>query len=214
MSTSVCFLVDGFNVYHAIRETRGRTGADCRWLDLHSLCSSSLHLIDPTARIEEIHYFSALAHHLERSRPGTVARHERYIEALRATRVIPHLGVFKPKEVRYHSRSCEVLLRRHEEKQTDVAIAAMIVEAAVRGDCSVLTLVSGDTDLLPALKTARRLRPTLGIYCLFPPYRANRAFRAHVDADFKISPRKLPEHLLKNPVVAADGRAIAKPAGW
>ncbi len=201
MSTSVCFLVDGFNVYHAIRETRGRTGTDCRWLDLHSLCSSSLHLIDPTARIEEIHYFSALADHLERSRPGTVARHERYIEALRATRVIPHLGVFKPKEVRYHSRSCEVLLRRHEEKETDVAIAAMIVE-------------SGDTDLLPAHKTARRLRPTLGIYCLFPPYRANRAFRAHVDADFKMSPGKLPEHLLKNPVVAADGRAIAKPAGW
>jgi hypothetical protein len=35
-----------------------------------------------------------------------------------------------------------------------------------------------------------------------------------VDADFKMSPGKLPEHLLKNPVVAADGRAIAKPAGW
>jgi len=214
MSTSVCFLVDGFNVYHAIRETRSRTGADCRWLDLHSLCSSSLHLIDPTARIAEIHYFSAFAHHLEGSRPGTVARHERYIDALRATGVTPHLGVFKPKEVRYHSRTCEVLLRRHEEKETDVAIAATIVEAAGREDCAALALVSGDTDLLPALKTVRRLRPDLGIYCLFPPYRANRAFRAHVDADFKISPKRLPEHLLRNPVVAADGRAIAKPAGW
>jgi hypothetical protein len=40
---------------------------------------------------------------------------------------MPHLGIFKPKDIRYHSRPCEVLLRRHEEKETDVAIAATIV---------------------------------------------------------------------------------------
>lgn len=52
------------------------------------------------------------------------------------------------------------------------------------------------------------------LYCLFPPYRANQAFRRHVDGDFKISPGKLPEHLLPNPVLNADGRAIARPEGW
>jgi hypothetical protein len=74
-----------------------------------------------------------------------------------------------------------VLLRRHEEKETDVAIAAAIVETAARGDCSEVTLMSGDTDLPPALR---------------------------------ISPKKLPEHVLANPVVTPDGRRIAKPAGW
>ena len=64
MSTSVCFLVDGFNLYHAIREIRSKTGADCRWLDIRSLCESRLYLIDPTAHIAQVHYFSALAHHL------------------------------------------------------------------------------------------------------------------------------------------------------
>ena len=133
---------------------------------------------------------------------------------MRTTGVTPHLGVFKPKDIRYRSRTCEVLLRRHEEKETDVAIAAAIVETAAQGDCSALTLVSGDTDLLPALKTARRLRPELRLYCLFPPYRSNQAFRRHVDADFKISPKKLPEHLLPNPVVTARRSTIAKPEGW
>jgi hypothetical protein len=214
MSTSVRFVVDGFNLYHSIREARRRAGVDCRWLDIRSLCESMLHTIGGGAEVAQIDYFSALAHHLESSRPGTVTRHERYIEALRATGVMPHLGIFKPKDIRYHSRPCEVLLRRHEEKETDVAIAATIVEAASQGDCEALMVVSGDTDLLPAFKTARRLRPGLRLFCLFPPYRANRAFRSHVDADFKISPKQLPEHLLPNPVLAADGRAIAKPAGW
>lgn len=214
MSTSVRFLVDGFNLYESIREVRHKTGVDARWLDIRSLCESMLHTVGGRAEVAQIDYFSALAHHLESSRPGTVARHQRYLEALTATGVSAHLGVFKPKEIRYRSRTCEVLLRRHEEKETDVAIAATIVEAAAQGDCAALTLVSGDTDLVPALATARRLRRDLRIYCLFPPYRANRAFRSHVDADFKISPGKLPEHLLPNRVIAADGRMIAKPTSW
>jgi hypothetical protein len=214
MSTRVHFLVDGFNVYHAVRETQRHTGADCRWLDLHSLCTSTLHLIDPSAREAGIDYFSALAHHLDVTRPGTVARHETYLAALRAKGVRTHLGVFKPKDIRYHSRTCDVVLRRHEEKETDVAIAAAIVASAAEADCSALVLISGDTDLLPALKTARRLRPELKLYCLFPPYRANQAFRPHVDAVIKISPKKLSEHLLADPVVTAAGRRIGKPTGW
>lgn len=214
MSTSVRFLVDGFNLYHSVREVRRRTGVECRWLDIHALCESMLHIIGGGAEIARIDYFSALAHHIEASRPGTVARHERYIDALDSTGVMTHLGVFKPKDVRYRSRTCEVFLRRHEEKETDVAIAAAIVETAARGDWSAVALVSGDTDLLPALKTAHRLRPQLGLYCLFPPYRSNQAFRRYVDGDFKISPKKLPEHVLTDPVVTPSGRRIAKPEGW
>jgi len=43
---------------------------------------------------------------------------------------------------------------------------------------------------------------------------STQAFRRHVNADFKISPKKLPEHLLADPIVTIDGRRIAKPAGW
>ena len=210
MSTQVRFLVDGFNVYHAIREVRHRTGADCRWLDLRRLCESLLHTVGGGAEAAEIYYFSALARHLEKSRPGTVARHERYLSALRATGVVTQLGVFKPKDVRFHSATCDVHLRRHEEKETDVAIAAATVEAAAARDCGALVLVSGDTDLLPAL----RLRPQMKLICLFPPYRSNQAFRACVDGTFKIAPAQLARHLLPDPLMSPEGRAIAKPAEW
>ena len=43
---------------------------------------------------------------------------------------------------------------------------------------------------------------------------ANQALRRHVDAYFKISPKKLPGHVLADPVVAPGGRRIAKPEGW
>lgn len=214
MPTSVCFLVDGFNLYHALRETRSKTGADCRWLDIRSLCESRLYLIDPTARIAQIHYFSALAHHLEKSRPGTVMRHTRYLEAISASGIITHLGVFKRKDIRYNSPTCEVHLRRHEEKETDVAIASAIVEAAATRECSAVALVSGDTDLVPALQTAHRIHSGLKRFCFFPPYRSNRAFDACTDGHFKIAPTQLPRHRLPDTILDADGRTIAKPEGW
>lgn len=120
----------------------------------------------------------------------------------------------EPKEIRYRSRTCEVLLRRHEEKETDVAIAAAIVESAAVRDCSAILLVSGDTDLVPALAAARKVRPDIRLICLFPPYRSNEAFRHQADAVLKISPRKLPGHLLPDPVHTADGRSLSKPATW
>jgi hypothetical protein len=214
MSTSVRCLVDGFNVYHALREIMRNGGPDCRWLDVRGLCNSLLHTIGDGAQITEVQYFSALAHHMEASRPGTVARHERYLRALRATGVNVHMGVFKPKDVRYFSPACDVRLRRHEEKETDVAIASEVVATAMDDRYGALALVSGDTDLVPALRTARRLRPDLRLYCLFPPYRANRAFRAVVDADFKMSPRKIASHLLPEVVVGAHAEPIARPVEW
>ena len=133
--------MDGFNVYHPVVETRRSTGVDSRWLDLRSLCRSTLQLIGPAAQLEQMQYFSALAHHLERRRPGTVARHERYLDALRATGVTVNLGAFKPKDVQSHSNACHVRLKRHEEKETDVAMAAAIVRAAAEGDCCAIVLV-------------------------------------------------------------------------
>lgn len=214
MSTSARFVVDGFNLYHAIRETRRATGVDCRWLDLRGLCTSMLQAVGGGAVVGGIDYFSAFAHHLEHRRPGTVARHQRYIDALRATGVAVHLGAFKPKDVRYHSDACDVRLRRHEEKETDVAIASTIVCAAAGSRCDALMLVSGDTDLVPALRAARSLRPRLRLVCLFPPYRSNRAFDACTDSRSKISPGQLTAHRLPDVVIDESGRHIERPAGW
>ena len=69
MSTSVRFLVDGFNLYHSLREVRRKTGVECRWLDVRSLCESTLHTIGGGAEIAQIDYFSALARDPVAQRP-------------------------------------------------------------------------------------------------------------------------------------------------
>ena len=54
------FLVDGFNLYHAIRLVLSTHKVNTKWLDIKSLCTSYLHLFGKTAVVNEIHYFSAL----------------------------------------------------------------------------------------------------------------------------------------------------------
>ncbi|MDH4129525.1 MAG: hypothetical protein OEV44_12260 [Spirochaetota bacterium] len=57
------FLIDGFNLYHSIKDAEKFNNTKLRWLDLYSLCESYLPNIDTKAKIESIHYFSAHATH-------------------------------------------------------------------------------------------------------------------------------------------------------
>ena len=91
----VLCLIDGFNLYHSLRDCERDTGARVRWLDLRSLCSSLLHALPGDCTLGEVVYFSALAHHIELSRPGTIVRHQQYIDVLRASGVTIRLGHFK-----------------------------------------------------------------------------------------------------------------------
>ena len=71
--------------------------AEPRWLDIWSMCTSYLPAIGNSAQIEQIFYFSALAHHRSASDPGTIACHELFIECLMDTGVTPEMGRFKQK---------------------------------------------------------------------------------------------------------------------
>ena len=68
----VVYLVDGFNLYHSLREVERGHGHSLRWLDLNALCSSLLHAVPGRCEVAGIVYFSAMARHRETARPGTV----------------------------------------------------------------------------------------------------------------------------------------------
>ena len=69
----VTFLIDGFNLYHSIIDLGRFQNLHAEWLNIHSLCSSFLHLISKDANLAEICYFSAFAHHL--SDPNVIESH-------------------------------------------------------------------------------------------------------------------------------------------
>jgi hypothetical protein len=111
-----------------------------RWLDLNALCSSLLHAVPGRCEVAGIVYFSALARHMEASRPGTVARHLRYLDALQATGVETILSQFKRRQVQ--CPFCGRVRDRWEEKQTDVGIAVRLMKLSAAGTCDRVIVVS------------------------------------------------------------------------
>lgn len=80
----VVFLIDGFNLYHSIRDISGILHIPClKWLDINAFCGSFLSNVGRNASLEKIYYFSAFAYHL--NDPDALERHMDYIECLKST---------------------------------------------------------------------------------------------------------------------------------
>jgi len=215
VSNRITFVVDGFNLYHSVKDLRKATGNDYRWLNIASLCDSFLSAIGNRATRQDIFYFSALAYHRERWKPGGVARHKAVIAALESTGVLVELAKFKPKDIEYKCDNCGHLglVRRHEEKETDVALAIKVMELAVHPDVDGVVLVSGDTDLLPAIRAAKRLDPKMPLYVLFPFRRHNGSIAREVTRTFTLTESHYAAHLFSDPVLTPT-QTISCPSNW
>jgi uncharacterized LabA/DUF88 family protein len=209
------FLIDGFNLYHSVKEASialhlGGTGT--RWLNFHSLCSSYLYLIGGGASLAGVCYFSALAKHLESTKPDVTLRHQHYIDCLKDTGVIVELGRFKEKHV--YCTHCRKDVVRHEEKETDVAISVKLLELFFLDQCDTAVLVTGDTDIAPAIRAAQRMFPTKAVCVAFPYGRHNNELVKLAYKTFRIKKEHYTRHQFPDPFVCADGRTIMKPAQW
>jgi uncharacterized LabA/DUF88 family protein len=156
------FFVDGFNLYHSL--DGNPLFRKYKWLDLHKL---ALHFSKPPYEyLQGVKYFTAYASW----RPAiTVSRHKAYVKALQTVGVEVVLGRFQEKQRTCRApNGCGQKFTVHEEKLTDVNIAVSIVEACITNRCDILYLVSGDNDLVPALKTAKRLCASVEITVVLP----------------------------------------------
>jgi uncharacterized LabA/DUF88 family protein len=205
----VTFLIDGFNLYHSIIDLGHSQNLRVKWLNIHSLCSSFLYLISRDANLAEIYYFSAFAHHL--NDPNVIKRHQDYIECLKSTGIIPEMGRFKPKDVK-----CPLggKFTKHEEKETDIAIAVRLFEVIFNNKCDTVVLLTGDTDLTPAVKAFKSLFPAKTILFAFPYHRYNQELEQLLPGSFKIHAKTYVRHLFPDPVHLPDGSKIYKPTSW
>ena len=209
MANRVCFLVDGFNVYHSVSAAQGVIkGASMKWLDIGSLCSSYLSSIGNGAALEKVFYFSAFMDWI----PDKASRHQVFVDALRATGVEVQLHRFKEKEV--WCKTCKQLHTHHEEKETDVAIAVKLMELFYVDACDTIVIVSGDTDLAPAVRTAKALWPKKQVWALFPFARHNAELKAICHGHLKMKAKRYVAHQLPNPMKSPSGGIIWKPGTW
>ncbi|MFH1504445.1 MAG: NYN domain-containing protein [Candidatus Omnitrophota bacterium] len=208
----VIFLIDGFNVYQSILSLKRSIGYRAKWLNLHSLCKSYLSLFGKDAAFQDIYYFSALAHYLSAKYPAKVSKHENYIACLKSLGINIELGRFKEKDV--FCDRCKSTILKHEEKETDVAIGVKLLEILFTDSCDSVVIMSGDTDLSPAVRRSTKLFPNKKIIFAFPFARKNKELLSLAPGSFSISKKQYVRHQLPNPVILADEKEIYKPSSW
>lgn len=207
------FLVDGFNLYHSLRAaSEDLGGVPTKWLNLPQLLESYLPAIGGQAATERIYYFSALATHLERRQPGVTSRHRTYIDSLKSYGVVVVLGRFKPKQV--YCAQCRQSSRHFEEKETDVAISIKLFEVLHQDEADTVALVTGDTDLAPAVRSVRSVFPTKRIWFLFPYKRKNNELAQIADGHCNVKKERYTQHQFPQSIRLQSGRVVTKPATW
>lgn len=198
-------LVDGFNLYHGMKKQRGRRHL---WLDHVELASR----LRPRDQIVDVRYFTAPV--LDDA--GAASRQQTYLEALRAQ----NPGVLTIVEGRYqrkrmHCRACGSGWISYEEKETDVNIAVALMEIAASAALDTVLVVSADSDLCPAVRSARKVNQRLTIVPAFPPHRRSGELKALLPSAFTISETKLRQSQLP-PVVQdpATASKYVRPTYW
>ncbi len=213
MLLRVTYLIDGFNVYHSLVAALNQPNVSAlKWLDYWQLCDSFRQSVTQTSKnsvLTSVHYFSAIAFHsTDKQVP---VRHNTYMDALRATGVSIKLGNFKNKTRR--CRQCGQTSRGHEKKETDVNIAIELFKCFHSNTCDAAVILSGDTDLVTAVREVKLLFPNKYVGVGFPYNRSNAAFNSVADFTFNIKIAQYQRHQLPNPVVTPNG-SIYKPSTW
>jgi hypothetical protein len=207
------FLIDGFNIYHSVVEaSRDLKGASTKWLDIRSLCKSYLHVIGNKASIESIYYFSALAYHLQPTSPFKIKNHKLFIKALQSVGVKTQLGRFKKKTV--WCPTCGKNIRCHEEKETDVAISSQLLGSLIMNECETAVLITGDTDLAPAVRNAKILFPQKDIWFGFPYRRKNKELAKITGKSFYINKEQYIKYQFPKIIHLPEGKKLIKPLNW
>jgi len=210
-SNRTSFLIDGFNLYHSVVEAGQALGKPVKWLNIRALCESFLPSLGPDNVSGEFHYFSAYAHHRKRRDPEVVNRHKNLLACLTNTGVETHMARFKEKH--QWCDGCQRWHTRHEEKETDVALAVKLVDLFLADSCDTAVLVTGDTDVAPAVRYVQGLRPTKRVCFLFPYARKNREL-SRLGLACKISKEHYQQFQFPDTVTLADGTERLKPPTW
>lgn len=207
----VC-LVDGFNVYHSLSEcvVEGAPSA-IKWLNIKALCELHLHAFNnKDARLTDLYYFTSLA--VYRKDAG-VSRHKAYIKALEAVGFQTVYGSFKDKVVRCEA-DCRKEYTAHVEKQTDVNVALKLIEVLHLDSCDACLIVSGDGDLLSAVKTAKSLYAGKIVAVAFPHNRWNAELSISAHIRIKLTVEDYKKSILPDPMPLGPGKLAHMPREW
>lgn len=203
--------IDGLNFYYGAVK-----GTPHKWLNFEQY----FRLIRQADDIIAIKYFTA-----EIIGPTRVNQAV-FLSALETLpSVETFLGRFKVKQVKCESTHCghqpiaQRLFDKPEEKRTDVNIAVAMVDDAYQDRCDQFVLVSGDSDLVPAVRLIRQQFPRKKILVYIPAARNSTRSGAYELRSAAHVARAIPLNLLARAQFPAQvpngtGGFFNKPASW
>ncbi|KQC09143.1 MAG: hypothetical protein APR62_03115 [Smithella sp. SDB] len=201
----VSFFIDGFNVFHAL---------DCeksyhkyKWLDYSALAKC---FVSSRDTIADIFYFTAYAEWSQDKK----MRHQLLIRALTMKGVKIVLGKFKLRDK--ECRLCRRTYQTFEEKQTDVNISVKLFQSAYDDTFDTGILVTGDSDIVPAIRAVKESFPAKRIGVVIPIGRSAEDMKNACDFHMKMKEKHLRDSQFPDSIVIDPAKSITlnRPATW
>lgn len=200
----VMVFIDGFNLYHGLKAKHGRR---YHWLDLEALSTS---LLKQWQTLVGVKYFTARV----RNDAGSLQRQSIYLDALGAHCASVEIIDGRFQEKIRGCKQCGSTWTGYEEKETDVSIAIALLEHGVKDNFDTAVIISGDSDLCPAVRALKRVCPDKKVIVAFPPARWSHDLKLAVLAAFPIGVAKLRQAQLPVEVITSDGLTLKRPSRW
>ena len=183
-----------------------------KWLNLEHY----FQLLRQDDDIQKIYYFTA------KVTGQAQARQETYFKALQTLNLVQIVfGLYKSRQ-----RKCKVSIcsnpqknyADYEEKRTDVNIALQMLDDAYQNNCDRMIVVSGDSDLVPAVELVRKRFPRIQIVVYVPSRHPKRGAATEL-RNAANKNKTLPTALFKKTqfpqsLVDNSGQTINKPSSW
>jgi uncharacterized LabA/DUF88 family protein len=206
--------VDAFNWYFGIFQHH----PEWKWLNAQSFFEA-LRLDE---EIVAVKFFTALVDPLKHVSTRR-DRQKRYLKALGTLpKVKIILGKYQERTVTCQARDCMRRLEYQvpEEKKTDVNMAVNLLADAVRGLTDSMVIVSGDSDLEPAVEWVRQNYPPVKITVYIPVLEDERQQRRNdnyhrMGVTCKPLPlTDIPRHVFPATVRVNENETLTRPAEW
>jgi len=199
------FFIDGFNVYHALQKDRHYH--KYKWLNYEALPKA---LVSKDNQIVNIFYFTAYTEWDAAKK----ARHQSYVKALQLNGIKTIFGKFKLRD-----KTCTVCKKTYktfEEKQTDVNIAIALFNSALRDEFDTAMLMTGDSDLVPAVEAVKIAFPAKQIGLVIPIGRSAEELKNACDFHIKMKEKHLRTCQLPDEIAldATKNITLKRPASW
>jgi 6-hydroxy-3-succinoylpyridine 3-monooxygenase len=200
--------IDGFNFYYgALKDSPDK------WLNLQKY----FELLRQNDDLQKIWYFTA------KVSGSKLAAQETYLDALGTLPLVEVVfGLYKLKNLKCRVDKCAYQGGRSykvpEEKGTDVNIALQMIDDAYQGACDRMILVSGDSDLVPAVKLVKKRCPEVQITVYIPATNPKRGaateLRSATDKHKTLPLQLLSKAQFPQSLMGASGKIIHKPSHW